>query len=717
FHLDRVMIVADSTTDLVIALAAVPLRLAEIVVWPGAFALMGAETAHRQAMTRVDIESAPQLGEDIFRAVARLPGLTSGDYTAHFSIRGGRHDETLILFDGLELYEPFHLKDFNDGAISIIDVETIDGVELLTGGFSAKYGDRRSGVFSLTPRRPREGGTRLSLGASLLNARVGGEGTFAGGKGSWLVSARRGYIDLLLGAIKSNDLPTPTYADAYTTLRYQVHRRHTLALNALWSQDRYRFDAAATTGFQNSIQTRESASNHYGNSYLWLTANSILGSNVVARSMASAARVSARRSGSEINRAGGQAIYDLRGERAFSVVGFKQDLTYERSSSVVVEGGYDLRRLDADYSLDNVVYQSPDDPSSDTTGFYPQRTLTALSRRGTTLDAYLSARLRPIPAMTLEFGGRYERASHTGDRNLSPRVNLLVDLGRSTMLRAGWGHYRQRQAVSDLAALAGLGRYYPSELSTQATLGLERTFRGGSLRVEGYLKRGSHLRPVFRNWKNSLNVFPETDEDRILVYPEASTSRGVEVFLTRDFGASLSFRGSYALASATERASRIDNVNQPYPLRFAATHPWPQDQRHTLNLDLAYRPHGRWSVQASFVWHSGWPATLESLQQTTNSQGQTDYVSVPQTLYGSRLPGYQRLDLRVIRRVTTSRGSFRFFLEVNNLTNHQNLFGYDHVRGLDSTGAIVLNRGNEVGFPIFPSIGFAWSHTFSKAKQ
>jgi len=84
-------------------------------VTPGAFSFMDSGSSSRQTMSREEVESVPQIGKDIFSAVNRLPGLVSGDYSAHFSIRGGRHDETLILLDGLELYEPYHPKDFNEG--------------------------------------------------------------------------------------------------------------------------------------------------------------------------------------------------------------------------------------------------------------------------------------------------------------------------------------------------------------------------------------------------------------------------------------------------------------------------------------------------------------------------------------------------------------------------------------------------------------------------
>ena len=183
-----VRVVTGTPVDLDLSMSAVVFELGEIVVTPGAFSFMDAGSAGRQTMSGREIESVPQFGEDIFRAVNRFPGLSGGDYSAQFSIRGGRPDETLIVLDGLEIYEPYHMKDFAEEAISILDVETIDGVELLTGGFPVDYGNRLSGVFNVTSRRPAADSTRYSLGMSLVNARAMAQGTFGDGKGSWFVS-------------------------------------------------------------------------------------------------------------------------------------------------------------------------------------------------------------------------------------------------------------------------------------------------------------------------------------------------------------------------------------------------------------------------------------------------------------------------------------------------------------------------------------------------
>jgi hypothetical protein len=103
---DGVRVTPGATVTVAIDIPRLVTLLETVTVTPGAFSFMDTGSGTRQTMSREDIESVPQLGEDIFRAVNRLPGLSSGDYSAHFSIRGGRHDETLIQLDGLELCEP-----------------------------------------------------------------------------------------------------------------------------------------------------------------------------------------------------------------------------------------------------------------------------------------------------------------------------------------------------------------------------------------------------------------------------------------------------------------------------------------------------------------------------------------------------------------------------------------------------------------------------------
>ena len=687
-------------------------QLAQVTVTPGSFSFLGTGPAVVQTRSRAEIEAAP-FGEDLFRALNRLPGLSSGDYGAHFSIRGGRHDETLFLLDGLEIYEPFHLKDFDEGALSIIDVEAIDGVELLTGGFPAQYGDKRSGVMSISSRTPKEDGTHVSAGVSFANIHALADGAFANRQGSWLLSGRRGFADLALKIINKKETKAPTYEDFFGTVRYKLHRNHALTINVLHAHDNYRFSINGTTGFNDTIPTRETANNGYGNSYAWLTLRSLLGDHLTLKTLASTGAVTATRQGDEVAVLTPVEFYGVQGKRDFSFIGLKQDFSYQASERMVLDWGYDARSMHANFDWTNRVTQNPDNPTPDTTGYYPRVTRRAKKADGRTLGAYVSDRLQLFDPLALELGVRYDAANYTHDSDWSPRLHALVRLSDRTNLRAGWGHYRQRQGIADENAFDRLNRYFPSELSKQWTLGLEHLYAaGGSLRAEAYYKTGSHLRPILRNWKGGLNVFPESAEDRILVYPETSISKGLEIYHDRSLGRRINIRAGYALAFVEERVSRIDHVNDPLKPPFDSTHPGPQDQRHAFNMDVIYRPASNWTIANAYTFHTGWPFTDEFGVPVTKRNGTQDLAVRPDSLYGGRLPPYQRFDVRVTRHRQTPNSEWRFFFEVINLTNHENVLGYDVFRVKDASGALYLQRDTETWFSILPSIGVSWSRRF-----
>lgn len=416
--------------------------------------------------------------------------------------------------------------------------------------------------------------------------------------------------------------------------------------------------------------------------------------------------VTRSRDGSEQYISIDKPLYTLTNARDFSILGAKQDWTFRLSDSFILSSGIDARRLHNTDSYLSVVGQDPNDPSLDDVGVYPLTTTTRFEESGWRLGFYLSQRWRVADPLTLEIGGRYDEASYTGDRDFSPRTGAALDLGHRRTLRAGWGQYRQIQGIDEVAALNDEGRFFPSELSEQWTAGLEQAFADGSLlRIEGYLKDGTGLRPVYRNWKNSPDVFPETNEDRILVFPRKSRARGVELYFTRDLGRHLAMRASYGLSITEEEVDRIENVNVTDPLTYDTKHPTPQDQRHAGNLDFTYRLNS-WSLNGSLAFHSGWPGTLEELVETTNENGRPDSTVRPVKIYGSRLPSYLRFDVRATKKWS----KWRFFVELVNLTNHANVFGYDYYRVRDNAGNIGLARDDEKWFTILPSIGVAWSN-------
>ena len=100
-----------------------------------------------------ELELIPDIGEDPVRALARLPGVASQDFSSRAHLRGGTPEETLFRFDDLRLYNPYHLKDFF-GVFSSIDPGIVSDIRVYTGGFPVAFGDRSSGVVDIAPRLP-----------------------------------------------------------------------------------------------------------------------------------------------------------------------------------------------------------------------------------------------------------------------------------------------------------------------------------------------------------------------------------------------------------------------------------------------------------------------------------------------------------------------------------------------------------------------------------
>jgi outer membrane receptor protein involved in Fe transport len=124
-----------------------PVRLDKVVVTPSRFGIAEERLAINATLTNAELETLPQLGEDLYRTISRLPGLSSNELSAKFLVRGAPNSEMLARFDGVDLIEPFHLKDW-DGTLSIVDLQTIGSVDLVTGGFTTDYGDRLAGVMT-----------------------------------------------------------------------------------------------------------------------------------------------------------------------------------------------------------------------------------------------------------------------------------------------------------------------------------------------------------------------------------------------------------------------------------------------------------------------------------------------------------------------------------------------------------------------------------------
>ena len=703
-QLAPVEVAAESDLTLNASLNQKLTTLKGIVVTPGRFEIMGTEPVASQTLTRGEIETVPQLGEDFFRAVTRLPGMSGNDISTRFVVRGGEYDEVLVTLDGLQIYEPFHLKDIDGGAISAIDAAAVEGIDLMTGGFTADYGKKMSGVFNITSKQVSQDHARLTVGLSMLNTRLLSEGTFANNKGSWLVSARRGYIDLVLKMVDPGSEIKPTYYDFFAKTKYQLSRKHVLGVSALHSGDDLHY-------YGEDDEIGDSLRTNYGNSYAWLTLWSELHPRLRARTIASTAQVRNRRSG--------QLYYDwlpgleyrARNFQDFRCSGAKSDWEYEMAGNLFLRFGAEAQWMSTDYDYLNEQYQYNYHMTADSTYItFDRIDTTAVFMRptGRTMGLYVTNRYRPWRPVTVELGMRYDWTDYSGDNLVAPRIGFVFNLGPATTLRTGWGRYYQPEDIDEMTASDGETHFCPAEKAEQWVAGLQHDFDNGvHLRVEAYYKKYSDLRPDYRNSFDDIEMFPELEGDRIVVSRSGSISRGLELYLKRDTRGKVSWWGSYALAKCEDDVSSIlfsDGTLEAYGRKL----PSPNDQRHTLYFDLNYRPNHKWQFNFAFQFHTGWPYTGVHIGTVPIAGGGTLLYLQSDEPLSSRHRNYRRVDLRLNRYFRVGSGRITAFVELINVFGFDNVRSYSYNIVLGGPSGYYLDTDPENWFGRLPSFGVAY---------
>jgi RNA polymerase sigma factor (sigma-70 family) len=507
-----------------------------------------------------------------------------------------------VTLDGLEFIEPFHLKDLG-GGLSIIDSRAIGGVELTTGGFSAEYGDRLTGVFAMRSVDPQAGGTRTSVGLSVMNARLTSEGQFDGGRGGWLLSARRGYLDLVFKLADTADSLDPHYYDLFAKAQYDLGRAGRVAVHVLDAGDALTYLDTADP----SIRSR------YRSSYVWANWDARLGP-FRQQTVASLGKLRWRRDGERLENGSLTALVDDR--RAFAVGGIRQDWSVAFTPRALLKFGTDVKQGAADYDYASEVAT---DTIADGARIRTWDTTTVRRNpRGTRVGLYIAPRYRPFRSVAVEVGLWYDAASHTDDAVVSPRLNLSWQPRIGTSLRGAWGKYSQSQPLANLQAQDGVDQFFAAECAEYRVLGLEQSLpRGLTGRVELYDRRPSHERPRFLSVGPGIEVFPEINWDRVRVDPERGRARGVEFLLARDEGRRVDWSAGYALAEITDRIAGRDV-------------PRATDQRHTVSADWAYRPtSNKWRLSVVGVWHTGWPFTPQVVTIDTLYTSATSFTILP----------------------------------------------------------------------------------------
>jgi outer membrane receptor for ferrienterochelin and colicin len=653
-------------------------NLEEVIVSASHYEFVREATPSVTAMTAADLEVLPDLGDDPVRAVARLPGVASSEFSAKSNMRGGEADETLFRFDGLRLQNPFHLKDFQS-VFSSIDPSVISNMRIYAGGFPAPYGDRMSSVIDIDPLLPTETAHR-ELSLSFFNASALAAGRFNEGRTDWLASARRSNLDVLIDAV-NKDIGSPTYFDLYGRVRHRFSEAVAISASALV------FDDEITLS---DTDHEEQARADYRDEYYWLRfdlqpSDAINGHVLVART-----EIKSGRRGSAIQE--GIASGDLDDTREFAIDSLQTDWACRLSDKVLLQLGGEWRGMDGRYDYRDqvefdVLFLTPGAPTETSR-------VRQLSARpdGDQWNAYANLRFEIFHDLTADVGARWDKETLSPDRNdqISPRLSLLYALGDHIQIRSSWGRYFQTQAVTELQISDGVEGFLPPQRSDHLVTSVEYQHpQGFRARLEAYRKEYRDVRPRFENLLNTFVLLPELKPDRIRIAPERATAEGVELTL-RGERESLSWWASYTWSSVEDESGGTETRRS-----------W--DQTHFASAGLVWQ-NPRWELTVAGAYHTGWPTTQATLVET-------DPIGLVATgpRNGERLEDYGTIDVRVARKFHYERaGSLTVFAEINNVIGRANQCCVEYeIEDEEGTGPI-LDLHTRDYLPITPSLGFTW---------
>ncbi len=667
-RIERVPVVAGRTTELRLDLTPVHLAPEEVTVrargeWPP----HGAPVTHT-VLDGAAIQGRPEVASDLMRAIEDLPGFTGREESAAVSVRGGLDDEAMVLLDGLELYDPFHLRDYQN-FISMVDARTVESATVISDIFPAEYGGRLSGVIEIDTRRPEGHGGLFAVGSEDLYAQ--GYGGYRGGRGHWLVAARAGFPGEQAEGVTADTGLTTNYQDLLAKTSYQVTGRTTVDLNLFGAFDRVKKREAVNGGFSSKDVDR----------YAWVALRNIWGPGLLSRTTVARGRLEHERRGED----DGSAVRD---DRETEILGVKQDWAWEVGRHLVKWGG-DLQHLMARYRYRSVV---PDleDPKTLVTN------VVDLDPSGTNIALYAADRFRVLPVLDVELGLRWEHQDYIDnvDRHLAPRVGLAWRPGERNAVRLAWGTVFQPKRIHELQVEDGATTFSRPSKAEHASLRYEHRIGNGiHLGLGVYRKRISRLEPRYENLFQSLSLFPEVSAYRVLVAPDDARARGFEMRVdSGDAAEGPAWWASYARARAEDR------IDGRYEARSS-------DQRHDLGTGVGIEL-GRWGLGLTGRYRSGRPTTPVTAEEMVLAGGAMGFEVVAGSRNSERLPFELRFDFRVDRGWTIGRGRLDAYATVINLANRDNVCCIDDfdVNPLPDGGAdavpqkrVPLNRELRVG--------------------
>jgi hypothetical protein len=654
------------------------------------------------------IKSLPAIfGEvDVLKALQLLPGVSGGtEGSAGLYVRGGSTDQNLYLLDGVPLYNVNHLLGF----FSTFNADAISNVDLYKGGFPARFGGRLSSVVDV---RMKEGNSKQLHGEAsvgIISSKLMLEGPLVKNKSSFMISARRTYIDALLSPIiKSQTAGAVTFGyyfyDLNAKANYKISRKDHIYLSGYFGLDKLTsgnktdFSFGSTTGYSKTDFAMD-----WGN-YTGVARWNHLFTNKIFGNLSASVSQYKFHTGIGIE----TKINDKLEKVDFDVlsriqdVAIKYDVDYNKSANQTIKFGVGATRhkfepttstLNAQFS--NALIDSSIDSNINKNIIYANEFDIYAED-----DIVITKKLKANIGLHLA-GFQVNNKFYTG---LQPRLSARYLVNEDYSIKASYSRMNQ---FINLLAFEGIG--LPTDLwvpvtdrilpqySNQVALGFAGSPQKNlELTIEGYYKNTKNN----IDYKDGSSYLLNGSSYENIVEMGVGRSFGGEVMLQKKEGR-LQGLVSYTLSWAQRKYPTI-NRGEWYNFKY--------DRRHDFKIGSVYKISENIEFSGIWVFNSGvWntiatsvynplPGQANSLGQIVeNFQSSQGFSYFPKR-NNTRLPAYHRLDLGFKFSKKKKYYERIWSLGCYNVYGRQNAFFI--FRDSDSAGNPAYRQFSLFGFPL-----------------
>jgi TonB family protein len=611
----------------------------------------------KRTLDQREINRIPGTGGDALRSLQNLPGVARAPGLAGILIvRGSAPQDTVYFIDGTPVPLVYHFG----GLSSVVPTEMIDRIDFYPGNFGAQYGRALGGVVDVGLIDPKGDKLHGLAEVDLLDSRLVAQGPIGDTGWKFAVGGRRSYFDLWLGpvlqATGAGVSVAPVYYDYQAILSKDIDKRSNIRFAFFGSDDQFKILTKTANASDPTLSG--TIGTHTG---FWR--GQILYRNKLSDTTELRLNLAAGEDYMELFL--GNIFFDL---YDYPVTG-RAEIAEKLGPHLTMNLGTDF--IYAPYNA-AAQFPPPPVPGQPPPGPFSAQPLRATTASGSVFEPAFYAEFEATPwrGGRIVPGIRLDYADNTKSWDLAPRIIARQDVTSEprTTLKGGIGVYDQPPTPEQTNPVFGMVGLV-SERSVQYDLGVEREFTRyieGSL--EGFYKQLDDL--VITGLGNTGTGVVYGGELLLRYKPD-----------DRFFGWL-----SYTLSQSLRR-------NAPgQPLRT-----FQFDETHVLTAIGSYRLGDGWEFGARFRLASGYMYTPSQYGFYDENVG-TPVALSAYPPFGSRLPLFHSLDLRVDKTWKTKWGKLGMYLDVLNVYNQANVDGYSY--NYNFTQSTIAQD-----LPILPSLG------------